>query len=62
MNRLLSFALYSLAVGCTPSKPPEQKDPNCSAYMAVPGEPCKKGLWLYIRAAEAHPLCVCETK
>lgn len=51
-----------LLFACTPYKPPEQKDPNCQSYLAVPGEPCKKGLSLYFRTSEAHPLCLCEMK
>ncbi len=43
----------------------ELADSNCKPYLAVPGEPCREGHWLYVDGLSNFPrpaLCSCDTK
>lgn len=43
----------------------ELVDQKCKAYLAVPGEPCKDGYWLYIDDLRNFPrpaVCACDVK
>lgn len=52
-----------LLLSCDPPAPQDDPklDPQCQEYVAMPGEPCRAGHWLYILPHES-PACICFTK
>lgn len=56
--KLLTLALAALALAC---EAPQLVNPNCNAYVAIPGEPCRPGFWLFTGYdGRAVPVCRCE--
>lgn len=64
-----ALLLVVLLLGCEdrPAFPQpdefELADQNCKPYLAVPGEPCKDGHWLYIDGLSRYPrpaVCSCD--
>lgn len=46
MKPLMLLIVLAGALGCDPETEYQLVDPYCSPYVAVPGEPCRPGLWL----------------
>ena len=51
-----------MAIGCN-DEPPEYRlaDPNCGSYVAIPGEPCRAGLYLDVPfRPRGTPIATCR--